>query len=361
MLHPDAGTTGDRSSALVHTHGSRLVRLAHLLGAPDPEQTAADALALTLLHRGRGDAHWELLTAAQHVGAHVRPPIHDAPRLQGWLDRAELDSHPVDLTALQQATVARLTVQRARRSTSRRRMAAGALAVVVGLVGVNALTDEEADTTTPNTPLSMGGVDGLRPALGDPADPGPVDVARLLAPPARLPTGLRAAAGVVVADAVLTGPARPVARVHLEGAPTTLLGVACAPRDDPPSLCLLALREDQPLRSLRSAQLSPLVATLPLPLRGRLISSNASLVTRHSSVVDEFDLETVLMEVTSARVDSLYVTFANGQSTYATRYVDPAWDASLFVLIAGDQTPAQLSYLSDGVVVDRRSLYTATP
>jgi hypothetical protein len=232
--------------------------------------------------------------------------------------------------------------------------------VVVGLVGVNALTDEDADTTdttAPNPPLSMGGVDGLRPARGDPADPGPVDVARLLAPPARLPAGLRAAAGLVVADAVLTGPARPVARVHLEGAPATLLGVACAPRPDPPSLCLLELPGGQPLRS---AQLSSLVATLPLPLPGHFISSDASLVTR-SSVVDEFDLETVLMEVTSAQVESLYVTFANGQSAYATRYVDPAWDASLFVLIAGDQTPAQLSYLSDGVVVDRRSLYTATP
>jgi len=347
-----------RVSMLVHTHGTRLVRLAHLLDVPEPELLAADAMAAILVRRGGGDAHQELMAAAYEVGARAEPPIHDQARLQGWLDRAELDPHQVDLMALQSATVQRMAVQRARRSTYRRRMGATAAAAVALVAGASALTGAEDDPPSPPSTLATGPSSGLRDAE-DFVPASRVDLSPWLPPPppTGLPQGQRAGRGIVVADAVLAGPSLPISTVHIGGDPATVLAVSCAPRDQPLSLCVFALPRDQ---TLREAESSSLLAVLPVP-RGDRYTNPGSLSLSRSSIVDELKLKTVFMEATSADVGTVSVRFTTGDYGFATRFSAPEWAAALFVAVTGDATPAALTYLADGMTLDHRVLYTATP
>jgi len=348
-----AQPTTDRIAAFVHTHGARLVRLAHLLGAREPEQAGADAVAATLQRRGSGDAHDDLVSAARHVGAMGDPPVRDDGRLQEWLDRAALSEHPVDLAALQHATVERLAVQRADRSRQRRRTAAGALGVVALVVAASALTD--ADDVAPAPSQATERLEGYPP---DPVAEGPVDLSGLQPPaPRRLPEDQRSSAGMIVENTFMAGPATPVARVHMNGEPTTVVAIGCAPFQGPPSVCAISVPRGAPLR--QSTPIA-LLALLPVPVGDQLISDWDPAVSRES-LVDEFDQRTVLWEVASAEIGTLHVDFSDGRSATATRYRHPSWDQALFLLVAGDQMPARLSYMADGIALDRRFLYTATP
>jgi len=351
----------DRLQALVHTHGTRLVRLAYLLGVDEPEGATADALARTMLTRRHGDAHEELLAVALEVGARAEPPIHDNTRLQGWLDRAEVDTRDVDLLALQAEAVRRLAVQRDRRATYRRRTVAAATVAVAVVAGASLIDGRERPAPRPPPPLATDRIEGYPP---DPASGPPVVRASpvnlsgsLPAAPADLPVGQESAAGVVVADLVLAGPTTPIATVHIEGAPATVLAVSCAPRGEPASVCVLVLMRDQPLRS---AEGSSLLAVLPIPPGDSLVSRGLPSLGR-ISFVDEFHHKTMLMEVTSADVDAVRVDFPNGQYAYARRLSAPGADAALFVAVTVDATPATVTYMSDGTVLHRRSLYSATP
>jgi hypothetical protein len=347
------GASDEQVVALVHTHGTRLVRLAYLLDVPEPQCAAADALAHTVLGRRSGDAHDDLITAARHIGARAQPAVYDEALLQGWLDRAERDAHEVDLQALQTATVSAMTDQRARRSTTRRRATAGAVAAVMVVAGAGAVAGEDGPAPAP--PAANARLDGYPPPSQ--ATGRPVDVVELMTSrPRRLPPGQRSATGVALADTLLAGPTVRVAPVHVDGARATVIAALCAPRGGPPSLCTLAVPPDD---TLRQAAPKHLLATLPLPTGDRLRSLSAPLVSR-SSMVDEFKQKTVLWEVTSAKVGTLRVQFADGRSADATRFSHPTWDVALFAVV-GDVTPARLWYLTDGMVLDQRSLYTATP
>lgn len=346
-----AATSSDaRVAALVHTHGTRLVRLAHLLEVPAPELVAADALAATLLRRRSGDAHEELMTAAHGVGARAQLPIHDDTRLQGWLDRAERAALAVDLTALHAVTVQRMAVQRAQRTAYRRRMSAAAVAAVAVVAGASLVHGGDRAAQGPAPTLTTGRIEGYPPS---PVERGPVEVSGLLpSRPRRLPPDQRSATGVSLADTLLAGPTVRVTPVHVRGAPATVIAAQCAPRAGPPSLCAVAVPPDEPL-----LQGTPkyLLATLPLPTGGRLTSTRDPVISR-SSFVDEFDQETVLWEVASARIGRLRVAFTDGGWANATRYSHPTWDVALFVIAAGDSAPARLTYLTDGVVLQRRFL-----
>lgn len=347
---PAPSSSDVRVPTLVHTHGTRLVRLAHLLDVPEPELVAADALAATLSRRGSDDAHEELMTAAHEVGARAQPPIHDDIRLQGWLDRAELDVLQVDLMALQTVTVQRMAVQRAHHTTRRRRMAAAGVAAVALLVGASLLSDGDQNARGPAPALPTGSLEGYPPS---PVARGPVAVSGLLpSRPRRLPPGQRAARGFTLADTFLAGRTVRVTPVHVRGAPATIIAVQCAPHDGSPSLCAVAVPPDEPLRQGRPKYL---LATLPLPTGDRITSTRDPLVSR-SSFVDEFDKETVLWAVASARVERLRVEFTDGRWANATRYSHPTWDVALFVIAAGERAPVELTYLTDGRVLERRFL-----
>lgn len=350
-------TTEDRISTLVHIHGTRLVRLAYLLEVPAPELAAADALATTVLRRSGADAHEELAAAAQEVGARAEPPVHDYSRLQGLLDRAQLDARQVDLIALQVAAACRLAVQRERRRRYRRRVAGAAVAAVALVAGATAVTGGGDDPGSPSPSLTTGATGGLRNAPESTVR-APVDLSGLLpSPPARLPPGLRSGTGAVIADAVLAGPSAAIARVHIDGAPATVVAVNCAPRNRPAALCVVALARGE---TLREAEPSSLLAVLPLP-RGEGFTTPVPPAVSRSSIVDEFQLRTVLMEATSAKVGTVSVSFTTGQFSYAARFSEPQWDAALFIAVTGDETPAALTYLTDSMIVGRRVLYTATP
>jgi len=69
----------------------------------------------------------------------------------------------------------------------------------------------------------------------------------------------------------------------------------------------------------------------------------------------------VLWEVASDRVGTLRVHFTDGTWADATRYSHPSWDAALFVLAAArDKAPAELTYRTDGMILERRYLAPIT-
>ena len=348
---------GVRVQALVHTHGTRLVRLAHVLATNAPEIAAADALATTLLRGRHDDAHEELMTAARAVGARAEPPIHDDARLESWLDRAELDDRQVDLLALQAATVQRIAVQRARRRAYRRRTGVVSIAAVALVGGASAFAGTEDGSVPSSSSPSATASSGTRDAE-DFIEASPVDLSgRLPSPPALVPRDQRSADGITVGDVTLTGRASPIAHVHIETAPATVLAVRCVPSGQPRGLCVLVLHGDQALHDIDA---SSMLAVLPIP-RGDEYTNRGLPSLGRTSVVDEFHLKTVLMEATSTEVGTVHVRFTNGQFAFATRFSKPAWDAALFVAVTVDEIPAALTYTTDGFILDRRVLYTATP
>jgi len=336
-------------ASFVHTHGARLARLGHLIGASPPDAAAADAMALTLLQRRRGDGHDELMTAARHVGGYGEPPVHDDVLLQELLDRAETYPHHIDLVRLHAMTAERLSVQRVRRRSLRRRTAAGALAVVALVAGASVVTGENDDPVS--APSSATEHLERYPALY-PAMESDLSLLRL-SPPRRLPPGQRFAYGVAVEDTLLAGPAVRVGRAHLGGEPATVIAVPCAARVGPASLCTVAVPRGEPLRD---ASPTALIAMLPVPSgsRNQPIREWGPVVAL-TSIAEEFRDQTVLWEVTSARGKQRGEGVADGGSTAAMRYSHPSWDVTLFALVARDQMVAELWYLTDGVVLDQRS------
>jgi len=236
-------------------------------------------------------------------------------------------------------------------------MAAAAAAAVVLVAGASAITGAEGNPREPSATVPPS---GLRPSWVRPTLDSQVDLSdRLQPPPAALPAGQRSGSGLRIGGTQtrLTGPTLPLAHVHIDGAPATMLGVRCTASGQPPSLCVLALTLDQ---TLREATSSSLLAVLPLPRRDDFTGPAMPAVSR-ISIVDEFDLETVLMDVASVDVGTLSVRFTTGDYSYATRFSAPGWDAALFVLVSGHATPAALTYMTDGMILDRRVLFTATP
>ncbi|CAN5419871.1 hypothetical protein BH18ACT8_BH18ACT8_04840 [soil metagenome] len=351
--------TGGATADLVHTHGTRLVRLAHLLGADKPETTAADAMATTLLQRTRrpGDAHDELLVAAGLVGARGQPPIRGTARLQGWLDRAELDPHDVDISALLSATARRLEEQQGRRSRNRRRAATGVVAAAVVVVATGLLWPGE-DPATAGWPVPGSGI--LYPDRdlngGDPnADERPQLPARRQV---ELPAVQRAAANVTLADVVLNGRTIPIMPTTLAGVPANVVGVGCTARGGIPALCVLAIPASDPLAD---ATRDALLTVLTTPRIGHVASDSGPTVLRAPSI-DGLTGLSLTVEVTSSDVDAVLVTYTNGSQVLANRYRAPNRPGTLFAALNIDVMPSEVAYLAaDGTTLARIALYTATP
>ncbi len=344
------------ATTLAHTHGTRLVRLAHLLQAPDPEGAAADALASVLLAARRGDAHDQLLAAARVVGSYGQPPVRDDGRLEGWLDRAETAPYDVDLTVLSAATSRHLELQRRRRRTTRRRVAAAAL-VAAGLVGV-AVAWPQGDP--PASGWQVETAVGRFPHWGFPDDQNDRSSAPPTLPPAAsLPASQRQAHDVRLFEVVLDGRAHNILLTTLSGVPADMLAIACTTVDTgTPAICIVTL----PTRTaLRDAPPSSLTDVLELPRRHRVARESVPSVLR-APTVDGLFGRTLTLDVTSARAHSMLVTYTDGSQLLGTRYHPGDWKVALFAAINTDVLPAQVAYLArDGSPLAERSFYTATP
>lgn len=343
----------DAIAAFVHTHGTRLFRLAHVLEVADPARTAADAVASTVMRRRRGgDAHDALLTAARAVGAQARPPVRDDARLQGWLDRAETAPYEADLDALRSDTAVRVELQHRRRSSTRRRAGAGTVAAAL-LVGVASLLTGGAEDAA-QLPSEQWGwhPTGAASATQQPALVGLPPAGSVL-----LPRQLQSANGVLIADMLLLGPAVPIARVDVATGPATMLAVEGVTRRDSRVVCVLAVPDGQ---SLQQADEADVVAILPAPMKGRLLSRVTPLTVRQS-IVENYRGRNLLLDVTSSRIDNALVTLADGRQVLAHRYSAPDSDVALFVTV-DDASAAEILYFSRKQgVVRRKALYTATP
>lgn len=342
----------DEVAAFVHTHGARLVRLAHLLDVPDPLPAAAGAMASTMLRRGRSDAHEDLLAAARAVAAHAQPPVREDARLQGWLDRAELESYETDLDALRSETADRLASQRRSRNRTRRRAAAGTAAALLVLAGASLLTGGPDDAEPPPTD----GLGRLRPTSDSAGSDGPGLVGLPPAGSVVLPRQLQSAQGVLVADILLLGPAVPIARVDVAAGRATMLAVQGVTRDHTRVVCVLAIPDGQ---TLLQADEADLVGVVPTPTPGRLLSGAAPLRVRQS-VVEDYRGRNLLLDVTSSRIDRAIVTLSDGKVVEANRYPIPGGDSALFVTV-DDDSAAVITYVGHDRVLRRRSLWTATP
>lgn len=340
-------------AAFVHTHGARLVRLAHLLGVADPASAVADAMASTLLRGGRRrDAHDELLEAARAVGSQRQPPVREDARLQGWLDRAEAAAYEIDLEDLRHETARRLEVQRGQRSSTRRRAAVGTIAAVLLVAGISVVAGD--DDTAARQPDGFG---GLRSTGEPPASDGPAPTGLPSAGSFLLPRQLQSANGVVVADVLLQGPALPIARVDVAIGSATMIAVEGVTRGGSRVVCVLAVPDGQ---SLLQADAADLVGVIPAPQEGRLLTSGSPLTVRQS-VVEDYRGLNLMFDVTSSRVDNAVVTLADGRQIIANRYSTTDSDIALFVTV-DDTAAAEISYLSSRRGQLRaKSLYTATP
>jgi len=339
-------------AAFVHTHGTRLVRLAHLFGADDPHRAAAAAMASTLLRWGRhGDAHDDLLTAARSVGSLGRPPVHEDVRLQGWLDRAEASAYEVDVDALRAETGRELEIQRTRRSATRRRTGLGVAAAVLAIAAVSAVIGDEQP---PSQPDGLGRLTSEEPVASE-------GVALVDLPPAgslRLPAELRSQKGVVaVADVLLHGPALAIARVEVAAGPATMLAIEGTNSSGDHVVAVLAVPDGE---SFLLVDESDLVAVMRAPRRDRLLSSDTPLTLRQT-VVEDFQGRNLLLEVTSSRIDHAFVTLADSKQVLANRYSVPRSEVALFVAV-DDDSVAEITYIvREKGAVRHRSLYTATP
>lgn len=350
---------GGAVTTLVHTHGARLVRLAHLLGADRPEASAADAMATTLLQRPRPrDAHDELTAVAGLVGARGQPAIRGTARLQGWLDRAELDPYDVDLSALLSATAQRLEEQQRRRSRNRRRAAIGVVAAAVVVVAAGSLWPGD-DPAAAGWPVPGSGILYPNEPLLNGGDPNADARPHLPAPRAvELPTAQRSAANIAVADVVLNGRTIPIMPTTLAGSPAHVLGIGCTARGGIPALCVLAISESS---SLADATPAALLSVLTTPRIGHVASDRGPAVLRAPDI-DGLTGQTLTVEVTSADVDAVLVTYTNGSQVLANRYRAANRPGTLFAALNIDVMPSDVAYLAaDGTTLARIALYTATP
>lgn len=340
---PDRGEI----TALVHTHGTRLARLAHLLGANRPDVTAASAMAATLLRRTRrSDAHDELLAAARVIGSSVIPQVRDDARLQGWLDRAERESYDVDLGALVGSTQHRLSMQLVARRRGRLLAGPSAVAVAV-LVVAGILWPGEAPERTrlqvegsgilfPNDPYLNGG------------DPNAV-----VAP--ELPPKLRVARPVPVAGVVLRGRMTAVMATSLAEGPATLLAVACTTDDGARATCVLLAPAGV---SLPDIETESVLALLPSPRGGKVLNDLLPTVLR-GSMIGTLASQTLLLDVTRPDVAAAVVTYTDGSHVLADRHPLPGRSTPLFVARNKDVMPTSVAYLDqDGRRLGHRSLYT---
>lgn len=347
----------DLVAALVSTQGARLVRLAHLLGAEHPEATVADALATTLLHKPpRGDAHDELVAAAEIVGERGRPPVRGTARLQGWLDRTELDSYAVDVGALRTATAQRLAAQRRRRRTIRLRTAAGAAAAVVVAVTAGALWPGD-DQAPAGWPVPGSGILYPNDPLLNGGDPDPDDRPRLPEPGAvQLPARQHSASNLPVGQVVLNGRSIAIMPTTMAGSPAHVLGVGCTARGGVPAMCVLALPTTA---SLADIGIDALVLSSPPT---DVVDSVRGPSVLRAPVIDGLTGQTLTIEFTSSDVDALLVTYTDGSQVLANRYRVPNRPGTLFAALNRDVMPAEVSYLAaDGTTLARIALYTATP
>jgi hypothetical protein len=343
---PDAGEI----AAQVHTHGTRLTRLARLLGIGGPETAAADALAATLRRPSRRhDAHEGLLIAARAVGSLAVPPLRDDARLQGWLDQAELDTYAVDLPALVVETRQRLQLQQAARQRRRLRNGAGmvavALVVSVGLLWPDTPAVESHERVEgsgmlyPNNPDLNGG------------DPNAVIAPDL---PAR---GHRIARDVELGGAVLSGRTIPIMSTSLPDGAATLLALTCTTAGGLRATCLVLAPEGVPLFHVET---NAVLALLPAPDRSRLLVDLPPTVLR-GSTIGTLASQTLLVEVTSPEVATALVTYTDGSQVTATRFPSPGSARPLFVARNKDVMPASVTYLDEaGRTLAERSLSTVT-
>lgn len=350
---PDPGEI----AAFVHTHGTRLTRLAHLLGADPPDVAAADAMASTLLRRTRGgDAHEDLLAAARIVGSRGVPQVHDDARLHGWLDRAELVPHPVDLTTLVGSTGVRLQTQLAARRRGRLRAAAGAAAAALLVAGGLSWPDDDEPSAAgwqvkgsgilfPNNPYLNGG----DPNAVVPDLPG---VGWVNPPPRQ-----RIARDIALAGVVLTGRTTTIMHASLLDGPATVLAVACTTEGGLPAICVLLAPTGVSLPDLET---EAVIALLPSPQGGRVLNQLLPTVLR-GSMIGTLSSQTLLLDVTSSDVDAALVTYNDGSRVLADRYLPLGSGHPLFVARNKDVMPASVAYIDkDGHTLAHRSLYTAT-
>ncbi|MDQ3165220.1 MAG: hypothetical protein M3Q17_03500 [Actinomycetota bacterium] len=350
-------------AAFVHTHGARLTRLAYLLGVDHPEVAAAASMASTLQRRNCGqDAHEDLLIAARTVGSRGVPAVHDDARLQGWLDRAELDLHDVDLGALVESTQHQLQTQRGARRRGRWRATAAAAVVALLIVAAGMVWPDDGPRKTlhaersgilfPNDPYLNGG------------DPNAVltpevrGAGSLLSPPRQ-----RVARGVVLAGFELSGRTTAIMPTALPDGPATLLAVPCT---GTPLLSGFGLRAVCVLVAPLGVRLSDLgpeavVAFLPPPRDGRVLAQGPLTVLR-GSLIGTLASQTLLVDITSSEADTALVRYTDGSQIMADRYLLRGWPTPLFVARNKDVMPVSVVYRGgDGHTLGRRSLYPTIP
>ena len=326
-------------TALVHTHGARLVRLAHLLGVHEPERVAADAMAGTSRGRRRSDAHEELLTAARRVGDRGTLPVRDDAQLQSWLDRAELEPYEVDVGWLWELTQEELQRQEGALRRRRLRWTAGAAAAVL-LAAASMLWPGD-------------GRDVARMPPDGPTGRAVVPTQGPFSWPGRRPVRDAEAAGVV-----LRGPAITIMQtsVYNDVYVSTLLAVSCTSDQGVRAICIVFAPPVGPLSEMDDQAVA---AFLPVPPRGDAISDTAPSVLRDATT-RALTNQTLMVDATSPAVDAVRVTYTDGSVVVANRYDAQEWGARLFLARNKDVQPVKAVYLdSDGRMLARRSLYTA--
>lgn len=345
----------DTVTRFVRTHGTRLVRLAHLLSVPRPEAVAADSMADILLRLPRRDAHDQLLAAAREVGASGQPPIRDDGRLQGWLDRAEATPYQVDLLALTEATSGRLSARCARRRRSRRRSAAGVVAAGCVLGAAALWPSSQPGNDVGRLPGS--GIDYPNDPLGN--DSGGGTVRPTLPTLVPLPSGQQRVRATAVAEVVLSGRAAGILHTTESGRDATVVAVGCGSRGHQvTAICVLTVPVGTALAAVGPTALTDV---LDLPPGHHVARQSVPSVLR-APTVDGLVGQTLTLDVTSTRVDAMLVTYTDGSQVLARRYQPPGWPVTLFAALNKDVMPAEVAYLGpNGAVLARRSLYTATP
>lgn len=344
----------DEIAAFVHTHGTRLVRLAHLLDVADAAGVAADAMASTLLRGGRDrDAQDELLEAARAVGSRAQPPVLADARLEGWLDRAELNPYKVDVVALSRLTQQALRASREALRRRRQRLAAGA-AVIGMLATAGSLwpRHEEAELAkwrvegsgilSPNDPFRNGG------------DP---DVTVSTSVP---PASQRFPRDVQAAGVELRGRAITIMQTSVfDGVDVaTMLAVGCSNENGVRAVCLVLA---PPIGALSQIEDEAVVAFQPIPRRGQAVSAAAPSVLRDGAIEALTD-QTLLVDTTSPDVATALVTYTDGSQVRANQYHLRRWGARLFAARNKDVQPTEVVYFGpNGKTLARRSLHSVSP
>jgi hypothetical protein len=334
------GNGGEQPTAFVHTHGRRLVRLAHLLGVDESEQVAAEAMAATLVRWSRRrDAHDHLLAAARRVADRGTPPVRDDTRLQAWLDRAELEPYEVDISLLSELTHEELLRQGAALRRRRLQWVAGAAAAVVLAAGSSLWPSEEREPapTAAGPPSSQ---------TDQPGEASPTSPDRRAVRPVE-------SAGVVLRGRAITVMQTSVYNdVHV----ATMLAVGCTRKDGLRAVCLVFAPPVGPLSEIDDHAVA---AVLPTPRHGDAVSDTSPAVLRDATT-QALTNQTLLVDATSRAVDAVRVTYNDGSQVVANRYDVAGWRARLFVARNKDVQPVKVIYLdSDGRALARRWPNTA--